>query len=146
MKKNSESPILLPFEININSSVFTKYPDDLCYFTEEEFNRCTPPCSLLDMDAQFMYGLDMARSFARVPFKITSAFRSLKWELEHGRKGTSSHCKGIAVDIACTDPVIRHKIIWSLCWQFDWPRIGIAPDYVHVDIDRDKPSAIWLYQ
>lgn len=146
MKKNSENPIQeLPFNFNILASEGVKYPDDLCYFTEEEFNKLTPPCSLMDMDAQFMYGLDMARSFARVPFKITSAFRSLQWELEHGRKGTSSHCKGIAVDIACTDPVVRHSIIWALCWQFDWPRIGIAPNYIHVDIDRDKPAAFWLY-
>lgn len=121
------------------------YPYDLSYFTEEEFNHCTPPCSLMDMDRHFMYGLDRARSFARVPFRITSAYRSFKWELDHGRKGTSSHCKGLAVDIACTDPVVRWSIIWSLCWEFDFPRIGINKNYIHVDIDKDKPSAIWLY-
>lgn len=121
------------------------YPYDLSFFTEDEFRRCTPPCSLMDMDKQFMYGLDMARSFARVPFKITSAFRSLKWELEHGRKGTSSHTKGLAVDIACSDPVTRMRIVYQLMWQFDMPRIGIHPHYIHVDIDRDKPTALWLY-
>lgn len=139
---NTTSELLFPEDLPDSIA----YPYDLSYFTEEEFRHCNPPCSLMDMDHQFMYGLDMARSFAKVPFKITSAFRSLKWELDHGRKGTSSHCKGIAVDIACTDSVMRHKIIWSLCWQFDWPRIGIAPDFIHVDIDKDKPSAIWLYQ
>lgn len=139
---NTENNTLFPEDLPDGIA----YPYDLSYFSEEEFNCCTPPCSLMDMDRKFMYGLDMARSFARVPFKITSAFRSLKWELEHGRKGTSSHTKGLAVDIACTDPVLRWKIIWSLCWQFDFPRIGIAPTYIHVDIDKDKPSAIWLYQ
>lgn len=138
---NTEQNSLFPDDLPDNIA----YPYDLVYFTEEEFKRCSPPCSLMDMDRQFMYGLDMARSFARVPFKITSAFRSLQWELEHGRKGTSSHTKGLAVDIACSDPLIRSKIVYQLMWQFDLPRLGIHRNYIHVDIDKDKPCAIWLY-
>ena len=121
------------------------YPYDLSYFTEDEFKRCNPPCSLMDMNRQFMYGLDIARSFARVPFKIRSAFRSIKWELDHGRKGTSSHTKGLAVDIECMNDRDRWQIVWALTWQFDHPRFGFAKDYIHVEIDSEKPSAIWIY-
>lgn len=145
MKKSSPAESLLPFEVNINAPDCVKYPDDLLYFTEAEFNACNPACSLMDMDSHFMYNLDMCRSFARVPFKILSAFRSVDWEIKHGRKGTSSHCKGLAVDILCTDDRLRWKIVSALQHGLDYPRLGIARTYIHVDMDKSKPSAIWLY-
>lgn len=114
------------------------------YFTEKDFKKCVPSCSLSDMDFSFMCLLDLARGFAGVPFVLNSAYRSVDWELTHGRAGTSSHCKGVAVDIRCSSTVQRYIIVRSLILA-GFSRIGISKSFVHVDLDASKPDCIWLY-
>ena len=46
------------------------------YFSEGEFNRCSPSCSLQDMKQTTMSKLDTAREIAGIPFVLTSAYRS----------------------------------------------------------------------
>lgn len=115
------------------------------YFQEKEFTRCTPPCKLSDMDEAFMYKLDEARDLCDFPFIVNSAFRTKSYELSKGRKGTSSHCKGLAMDIACASSFVRQSILSSLI-KVGFRRIGIYPTFIHVDLDEDKISAVWLDQ
>lgn len=116
----------------------------LRFFSEEEFIRCSPSCHLSDMSPVFMHSLDNARADAGIPFVLNSAYRSREYELSRGRTGSSSHCKGIAVDISCKDSYTRQKIVTSLIREgFD--RIGIADTFIHVDADYLKSPAIWLY-
>ena len=61
----------------------------------------------------------------------------------HGRIG-SSHLKGFAVDISCTTSVQRTAIIQGLI-KTGFTRIGIGKTFIHVDLDNNKQSAIWLY-
>lgn len=42
------------------------------YFKEEEFNRCSPSCSLQDMKQTTISKLDTAREIAGIPFVLTS--------------------------------------------------------------------------
>lgn len=115
------------------------------YFTEEEFKTATPSCSLSDMNPLFMLLLDEARTYSSVPFVINSAYRTISWEKERGRKGTSSHTKGLAVDIACTDSHSRNIIVTSLL-RAGFNRIGVASTFIHVDYDTTKPqNVIFLY-
>lgn len=114
------------------------------HFKPYEFECCVPKCSIDDMNADFLCALDDARELAGVPFTLNSAFRSKGWELEHGRTGTSSHCKGLAVDIRCSDSRRRYLIVNSLI-AVGFMRIGINKSYIHVDSDPDKRSSIWLY-
>lgn len=113
------------------------------YFKESEFTRCTPPCKLSDMDEAFMYKLDEARDLSDFPFILNSAYRSKAYELSKGRKGTSSHCLGLAVDIACSSSFVRQSILSALI-RVGFRRIGIYPSFIHVDADDDKLSAVWL--
>lgn len=91
-----------------------------------------------------MQHLDLAREKAGIPFKINSAFRSVEYEKSQGRKGTSSHCFGLAVDIRCTTSLQRLKIVSALL-EVGFERIGIGKTFIHVDFDQEKNSAIWLY-
>lgn len=135
--ENSEGD--LPSEIS--------YPFDLIYFKPEEFQRCTPRCDIMDMNHHFMYELDRLRSFLRRPIVLNSAYRSVEYELKHGRSGTSSHCKGLAVDIKCDDSQYRFHLLLCILGTpaFEFCRIGIGKNFVHLDLDPDKPSAVWIY-
>lgn len=117
----------------------------LRYFTEEEFRQARPACTLSDMHESFIDRLDEARHIAGVPFKINSAYRTFGYEIEHGRTGTSSHCKGLAVDLKCVDTYSRLQIISALL-KVGFKRIGIGQSFIHVDYDSEKNSAIWLYK
>ena len=104
------------------------------YFKEIEEN----------MDANFLHKLDKARSIANMPFIINSAYRSPEHPLSI-KNPTSSHIKGLAVDIKCTDSRTRFIIVDALI-KAEFNRIGIADTFIHVDSDLDKSqNVIWTY-
>ena len=104
------------------------------YFKEVEYK----------MDADFLAKLDKAREFAKVPFVINSAYRSPEHP-ESIKNPTSSHIKGLAVDIKATDSITRFKIVKALI-EVGFTRIGIADTFIHVDLDLDKTqNVIWTY-
>lgn len=113
------------------------------YFKPAEFGRCTPSCAVEDMDSDFLELLDKARKLACVPFVLNSAYRSKEYEQSRGRNGSSSHCKGLAVDISCKSSYMRFKVLSAL-FQVGFRRIGVYPTFIHVDNDDDKISAVWL--
>jgi uncharacterized protein YcbK (DUF882 family) len=115
------------------------------YFKLSEFDSPDLVGSGEAMDKEFLSKLDQARSLAGVPFKITSGYRSEAHNRKVGGVSGSSHTKGLAADIACTDSVKRHKIITSLL-KAGFTRIGIAKTFIHVDNDPSKPANVtWLY-
>ena len=115
------------------------------YFNESEFKRCTPPCSLQDMNQSTMKRLDCARNIAGIPFVINSAYRTPEYEKGHGRKGTSSHTLGCAVDIRCNTNENRIIIVDALL-RAGFNRIGIAKTYIHADDSpKHKPCVMWKY-
>jgi hypothetical protein len=74
----------------------------------------------------------------------TSGYRCRKHP-ESQKNSTSSHIKGVAVDLACTDSRARFKIIESLL-QVGFTRIGVSKEFIHVDSDRTKPQEVyWTY-
>ena len=104
------------------------------YFKEIETN----------MNKQFLFVLDEAREFAGIPFVINSAYRS-PTHPQSIKNPTSSHIKGLAVDIKATDSTTRFKIIEALL-SVGFTRIGIADTFIHVDLDFDKTQdVIWTY-
>lgn len=72
------------------------------YFKEEEFNRCSPSCSLQDMKQTTISKLDTAREIAGIPFVLTSAYRSPEHDRSKGRSGTGAHTIGRAIDYDVT--------------------------------------------
>jgi len=104
------------------------------YFKEIEDN----------MNKEFLFVLDEAREFAGIPFIINSAYRSPDHPLSI-KNPSSSHIKGLAVDIKATDSVTRFKIVKALI-EVGFTRIGIADTFIHVDLDLDKTqNIIWTY-
>lgn len=114
------------------------------YFSEEEFTRCNPPCKLSDMQESFMNRLEYARAISQTPYVINSAYRSVEYEISKGRKGTSSHCKGCAVDIKCKNSIDRVLILSGLL-SAGFRRIGLHKHFIHVDSDAQKNASLWLY-
>lgn len=115
----------------------------LRYFKDQEFANATPACSLLEMDEEFMSKLDDARSICSVPFKVNSAYRTIEYERSKGRSGSSSHCKGIAIDLECITPSNRLKMLLALL-AVGFRRIGLYPTFIHVDSDTSKPACVWI--
>ena len=98
----------------------------------------------LNMNVDFLAKLDEAREFAGIPFIINSAYRS-PTHPESIKNPTSSHIKGLAVDIKATDSKTRFKILEALL-SVGFTRIGIANRFIHVDMDYDKSQeVIWTY-
>jgi len=96
------------------------------------------------MNKEFLFVLDEAREFAGIPFIINSAYRSPDHPLSI-KNPSSSHIKGLAVDIKATDSITRFKIVKALI-EVGFTRIGIADTFIHVDLDFDKTqNVIWTY-
>ena len=116
------------------------------HFKLHEFDSPDQPGSGARMDHEFLDMLDVARSIAGVPFKITSGYRTAKHNKKvGGKEGTSSHLRGKAADIACTTSSARYRIVSALI-AAGFTRIGIGATFIHVDNDSVKtPGVAWLY-
>ena len=115
------------------------------YFAASEFRRCTPSCSIKQMDADFLALLDRVRERAGIPLVLNSAFRSREYERQMGRTGTSAHCNGKAVDIRCNTSQNRYKIIRAAL-ECGICRIGVGKTYIHLDGSATHAQdVIWHY-
>jgi len=93
--------------------------------------------------------LEAARVIANMPFIINSGFRCVNNQNDLIARGlsepTSSHPKGLAVDIAAKDSRARALIVGAAL-KAGITRIGIAKTFIHLDIDDSKdPNLIWMY-
>ena len=119
-------------------------------FNLREFDSPDLSGSGLNMDKDFLSMLDNARDIAKTPFKITSGYRTKEHNIaiykKLGKKPIeSSHLKGLACDIACSDSITRFLIINALL-EAGFTRIGIANNFIHVDSDCEKSqNVIWTY-
>lgn len=111
------------------------------FFSEREFQRCTPPCSLQDMSQEAMDKFDLAREVANIPFVVNCAYRSVAWEKKQGRSGNSAHTRGMALDIRCNTSANRFKIVWALL-SVGCKRIGIGKTFIHADFDSTLPQDV----
>jgi|TARA_R110000751_G_scaffold304940_1_gene420811 zinc D-Ala-D-Ala carboxypeptidase len=120
------------------------------YFTYKEFDCKGGQGKGENMDDDFICMLDDARELARLPFKITSGYRTPEYNkrlIDYGFQAsiTSSHIQGLAADIEVKASEDRFRIIGSLM-SVGIHRIGIGKDFIHCDIDENKkPNLIWTY-
>ena len=97
-----------------------------------------------NMNESFLMRLDEAREYAGIPFIVNSAYRSPQHP-ESIKNPTSSHIKGLAVDISAKDSRTRGLILDALR-AVGFNRIGIAKTFIHVDVDYDKSQNVtWVY-
>lgn len=114
---------------------------ELKKLSELDLRQCVPACEPSALNPALIDAIIMAQRMCDFQFTITSAFRSQEWERNHGRKGTSSHCKGLAVDVSAIDSHTRFKVVAAALYA-GIPRIGIGKRFVHLDIDESKAHPI----
>jgi len=120
------------------------------YFKYYEFDSPDVDGSGQMMDSDFLMMLEAAREIYGQPMRITSGFRTENYNEELKKRGykassKSSHLKGLAADIECTNSTDRYNLLDSLI-KAGFNRIGIADTFIHVDNDLDKaPFLIWTY-
>ena len=114
-------------------------------FNINEFDSPDVKGSGAKMNKCFLEMLDNARDIAGIPFSINSGYRTLEQNSKVGGVNSSSHTKGLAVDIACKDSRGRFLIVSALK-EAGFTRIGISDSFIHVDSDSDKAQdVIWTY-
>jgi len=117
--------------------------EHLIDFTPDEF-ACPCGCENIT-DAMFVKRLQAARTIADTFFIILSGHRCPDYNREVGGVEDSSHIKGLAVDIRCTSSTNRMTIEKALLLA-GFNRIGIGENFIHVDMDTEKPqNIIWTY-
>ncbi len=114
-------------------------------FSRHEF-ACKCGCGKDNIDLDFVETLQRIRDLTSYKMKINSGTRCRKHNATKrvGGKPTSSHLKGVAVDIACKSSKKRYELLSLLGDEFH--RIGIGKDFIHVDSDWTKtPEVTWVY-
>lgn len=115
------------------------------WFTREEL-QCKCGCGRCEMVGELMILLDQVRNCVGEPVILTSAYRCTKHNEEIGGVLNSAHCSGKAVDIYTKDAKSRFELLRILFTRNDVVRVGIADEFIHVDIDKTKqPYVTWLY-
>jgi len=115
------------------------------YFRIAEF-ECSCGCRENGIKLPFIDTLDKIRGeMSGMALVITSGYRCPKHNAEVGGKKNSSHLKGLAADISCTTSRMRFMILKAAI-NNGVARIGIAKDFIHLDMDPGLPALVaWLY-
>ncbi len=115
------------------------------YFEYEEFDSPDIQGSGQLMDTRLLNMIDEAREIYGKPMRVNSGYRTESHNRKVGGVDSSSHLKGLAIDVACTKSNDRFKMLTALI-KVGFNRIGIASTFIHVDIDEDKSqNVIWTY-
>lgn len=93
------------------------------------------------LDQELIAKLDWARGRAGIPFVITNGVRTPSQNAKVGGVEDSSHLKGLAVDLRCSDGETRFKIVNALLLA-GFKRIGVYDKHCHVDISHDLPQNV----
>ncbi len=115
------------------------------YFEYEEFDSPDIQGSGQLMDPKLLNMIDEAREIYGKPIRVTSGYRTEAHNRKVGGVDSSSHLKGLAIDVACVRSDDRFKMLNALL-EVGFNRIGVAGTFIHVDIDKDKSqNVIWTY-
>lgn len=102
-------------------------------------------CNKGKLENSFLGKLNQARRIANIPFNINRAYSCPEHNLKIGGSPTSSHIKGLAIDIHCTSSIRRFVIIDALI-GCGITRIGVYKNFIHADYDQDKPQNVIWYK
>jgi uncharacterized protein YcbK (DUF882 family) len=119
--------------------------EEINFFSKEEFLcKCQNCDSKRGVSFVLVQILDLMRAYLDFPMKVTSGYRCPMHPLS--KNSTSSHARGLAVDIYCKNSANRHEMLEYVLRRGLFHRIGVASDFLHFDIDNDKVQrVIWTY-
>jgi uncharacterized protein YcbK (DUF882 family) len=112
------------------------------HFSKKEFD-CQCGCGTGTINTILVQKLELVRQEYGKPMRINSGIRCLEHNRKIGSKDTSSHIKCVAADVGCTDMSARHELLQILLKYFK--RVGVHKQFIHVDVDSDKPSGVFVY-
>ncbi len=115
------------------------------YFNYEEFDSPDIQGSGQLMDPELLDMIDKAREIYGKPIRVTSGYRTEDHNRKVGGVDSSSHLKGLAIDVACVRSNDRFEMLTALI-EVGFNRIGVASTFIHIDIDKNKSqNVIWTY-
>ena len=116
------------------------------YFKPEEFDSPDRSGSGIMMSHLLIKLLEELRVKLNEPIKINSGYRTKEHnEKLKGAVENSAHTRGLAVDITCPDSSYRYVLVKAAI-EIGFLRIGVGRDFLHLDMDEEKPQAVvWLY-
>ncbi len=104
-----------------------------------------PDCGINNASDFLIAMLDLAEKKYNKPFIYNSGCRCKKHNKKVKGSETSSHLRGLAVDISCKNSRDRFLIVVSLILS-GFNRLKVGETYIHADIDGAKfPNCLWLY-
>ena len=102
-------------------------------------------CGSVVIESRLIEVLEKLRLYLGKPVIITSAYRCEEYNRAIGGVENSAHVRGYAIDVKVIDSFTRFEAV-NFLLSAGIKRIGIAEDFVHFDIDPEKPSPrIWVY-
>lgn len=113
----------------------------MIYFQPEEF-KCSC-CGEMGMDTEFETKIDALRGVCGFPFIITSGYRCPSHPIEAKKPIPGRHSQRIAADIKITNAHDRYLIVKKAI-ELGFRGVGVASDFVHVDL-RESTPVIWTY-
>lgn len=115
------------------------------YINLSQFNSPDLPNSNINMSVSLLDILENVGCSINTVLTITSGYRSFAHNEKVGGVRNSSHTRGLACDIECTNSRYRYTLIGKLM-ELGINRIGIGRGFIHVDIDCSKDiNVIWYY-
>lgn len=120
----------------------------LKHFKLSEFDSPDQMGSGKNMQVGFLLQLDSAREIAKMPFVVTSGYRTQAWHDYLTERGlptakNSPHLVGCAADIAYKNLFELDKIV-EAAYKSGIFQIGIGKNFVHLD-NRNRKPTIWFY-
>lgn len=113
-------------------------------FNSSEFYCKCGECLHGEIDRGLVDKLQLVRDGLGESMTITSGWRCPAYNTIVGGSQFSSHLTGKAADIYCPSSAYRYDILNLLIHHFT--RIGIASDFLHVDVDEEKAqNVMWTY-
>ena len=112
-------------------------------FSKHEFS--CPCCGVSEVNMDFVAKLQSVRTRLDSPLRLNSTYRCFSHNRDVGGVDDSAHRKGLAADVSVANSSDRMRYLSVFLEEFK--RIGIADDFIHVDLDDSKAgqNVIWLY-
>ena len=124
---------------------------EFCHMNIKDFKRsefdCRCGCGKNNINIDFLEKLQLARTYAGIPFVVISGCRcdSHNSSAEVGGKPTSDHLTGEGADIRVINSTERFAILDSAI-AAGFRRIGIGRGFIHLGNGKHNPQAVaWIY-
>lgn len=99
--------------------------------------------SEINMCPIFLQKLEQVGKILNKKLTFSSGYRTAAHNLKVGGVPVSAHRVGKAADVICLTG--RDKFVFiQACLQVGITRFGIGRSFVHIDIDKTKPSKVFL--